>query len=125
MRKYKFVVGLLVFVLSVVLCATMVSAGNENILNTGASGTDLVMNDLALRDAVSYTPEPSDWTIYFHPGIRFGTDDRVIGFYDVLVPVYLSDNSMLFVNPRFSHDSDDGHEWNLAAAIATSCGTTS
>ena len=113
MRKHKFVVGLLVFVLSVVLCATMVSAGNENILNTGASGTDLVMNDLALRDAVSYTPEPSDWTIYFHPGIRFGTDDRVIGFYDVLVPVYLSDNSMLFVNPRFSHDSDDGHEWNL------------
>jgi len=57
--------------------------------------------------------DQSDWDIYFHPGIRFGTDDRVIGFYDVLVPVYLTDTSMLFINPRFSHDSTHGHEWNL------------
>ena len=67
---------------------------------------------IAAPSAMLAQEEP-DWTIYFHPGIRFGTDDRVIGYYDVLVPVYLTDTSMLFVNPRFSHDSTHGHEWNL------------
>jgi len=91
----------------------MVSEGSDNIVDANTTGTDLVMTDLALRDTVSYTGEPSDWTIYFHPGIRFGSDSRVIGYFDLMVPVYLSDTSMLFVNPRFSHDSDGGHEWNL------------
>ena len=106
-------ISLVACVLFGILLATMVSAGSENILNTDTSSTDLVMSDLALRDTTSYTGDPSDWRLYLHSGIRFGTDDRVIGFYDLMVPVFLSDNSILFVNPRFSHDSNDGHEWNL------------
>jgi len=113
MRKPVCSLCVFVCMLSCLLCITASSPGAEGILNTDTTGTSLVMADLALRDTISYTPDPSDWTIYFHPGIRFGTDDRVIGFYDVVVPVYLSDTSMLFVNPRFSHDSMDGHEWNL------------
>jgi len=113
MRKPSVPVLVPICVLVMMLCATIVSTGAENILDTDATGTDLVMADLALRDTVSYTGDPSDWRIYFHPGVRFGTDDRVIGFYDLMVPIYLSDNSILFINPRFSHDSMDGHEWNL------------
>ena len=113
MRKHTYLISILIFILSGILCTTMMSVGADDILRTDATGTSLVMTDLALRDTVSYTGDPTDWTVYFHPGIRFGTDDRVIGFYDVLAPVYLSENSILFVNPRFSHDSDDGHEWNL------------
>ena len=57
--------------------------------------------------------DQSDWTIYFRPGIRFGFDDRVIGYYDLMVPVYRSDNSVFFLNPKFSHDDSGGFEWNL------------
>jgi len=113
MKRHTGLISVFVLILSGILCITMVSVGADNILDTGATGTDLVMADLALRNTTSYTGEPSDWRIYFHPGVRFGTDDRVIGFYDVLVPLYLSDDSILFINPRFSHDSLDGHEWNL------------
>ena len=113
MNRKAFLTVMMCLVSAGLLFSLPASAGSENILGSSTTSTDLVLNDLALRDAVSYTGDPSEWRIYFHPGVRFGTDDRVIGYYDVLVPVYLTDTSMLFVNPRFSHDSTHGHEWNL------------
>ena len=83
-----------------------------------AESTESISDDVALlgnvrTDVVSYAEGGSDWTIYFRPGIRFGTEDRVISYYDLLVPLYFTDKSVLFFNPRYSFDDRDGYEWNF------------
>jgi hypothetical protein len=53
------------------------------------------------------------WTIYFHPGVRFGTDNRTLYIMDFLVPLYQGDKNILFFNPRFTPNDQDGWETNL------------
>jgi len=57
--------------------------------------------------------EDDDWKMYMRPGIRFGSNSRVIGYYDFMVPLYSSDTNVLFFNPKLSHDDRSGYEWNL------------
>ncbi len=54
-----------------------------------------------------------DWTIYFRPGVRFGTDDRTLFIMDFLVPLYRDDKNILFFNPKLTPDDLDGLEANL------------
>jgi hypothetical protein len=53
------------------------------------------------------------WTIYFHPGVRFGTDDRTLYIMDYLVPLYQGDKNILFANPKYTPNDKDGWEVNL------------
>jgi len=53
------------------------------------------------------------WTIYFHPGVRFGTDNRTLYIMDFLVPLYQGDKNILFFNPRFTPNDQNGWEANF------------
>jgi hypothetical protein len=53
------------------------------------------------------------WMIYFNPGVRFGTDNRTLYILDFLVPLYQDDKSILFANPRYTPNDQDGWEVNL------------
>jgi hypothetical protein len=53
------------------------------------------------------------WTIYARPGVRFGTDDRTLFIMDFLVQLYRDDRNILFFNPKFTPDDQDGFETNL------------
>ena len=55
----------------------------------------------------------SNWTLYFRPGVRFGTDDRILYILDFLVPLYQGKRNILFFNPKFSPNNQDGCEVNL------------
>jgi hypothetical protein len=64
-------------------------------------------------DAASYPPDHPRWTIYPRPGTIFGTEDRVIYYYDFLIPLYFTEDSLLFFYPRYAFDDRGGYEWNL------------
>jgi hypothetical protein len=78
----------------------------------------IVLGSLALfppdiraeNDSDKDSPE---WTIYFRPGVRFGTDNRTLYIMDFLVPLYKDDRNILFANPRFTPNDLDGWEVNL------------
>jgi hypothetical protein len=53
------------------------------------------------------------WTIYFNPGVRFGTDNRTLYILDFLIPLYRDDKSILFAEPRYTPNDQDGWEVNL------------
>jgi hypothetical protein len=57
--------------------------------------------------------EDRPWTIYFHPGVRFGSDNRTLYIMDFLVPLYQGDKNILFFNPRFTPNDIKGWEVNL------------
>jgi len=40
--------------------------------------------------------DKTKWTIYFRPGVRFGTDDRTLYVMDFLVPLYQDDKNIFF-----------------------------
>lgn len=64
--------------------------------------------------SVVFSQEEEDaYKMYMRPGIRFGSNSRVIGYYDFMVPLYTSDTNVLFFNPKLSHDDRSGYEWNL------------
>jgi hypothetical protein len=54
-----------------------------------------------------------DPSIYFRPGVRFGSDDRTITTFDFLVPFWQGEKNILFFNPRYSFDNRDGSEVNF------------
>ena len=53
------------------------------------------------------------WTIYFRPGVRFGTDNRTLYIMDFLVPIYQGEKNILFVTPKFTPNDHDSWEMNL------------
>jgi len=55
----------------------------------------------------------TDPSIYFRPGVRFGSDDRIITSFDLLIPFWQGEKNILFFNPRYSFDNRDGSEVNL------------
>ena len=59
------------------------------------------------------TDDDSDWTIYFNPAVRFGTNDRVLYVLDFLVPLYRGEKNILFANTKFTPNDHDGWETNL------------
>jgi len=66
----------------------------------------------AFGAAPETTADPS-WTIYFRPGVRFGSDDRTLFIMDFLVPLYRGDKDIVFFNPKLTPDDHDGLEVNL------------
>jgi len=94
-----------------VLMAWGVSAvGADNATKTS---NDLALGPGAVRDTVSLTDEDPGFTIYFRPAVRFGTDDRTLFILDFLVPVYRGDKDIVFINTKFTPDTDDAWETNL------------
>jgi parallel beta-helix repeat protein len=57
--------------------------------------------------------EGEKWTIYFRPGVRVSNHDRMIGYFDFLVPLSSTDKSVLYFNPRANFDNNDNVEWNV------------
>jgi hypothetical protein len=57
--------------------------------------------------------DDKEWTIYFHPGVRFGTDNRTLYIMDFLVPLSQGDKNILFANPKYTPNDVDGWEVNL------------
>jgi hypothetical protein len=53
------------------------------------------------------------WTIHFNPGVRFGTDNRMLYILDFLLPLYQDNKNILFANPRYTPNDQDGWEVNL------------
>ena len=53
------------------------------------------------------------WTVYFRPGVRFGTDNRTLYIMDFLVPLYQDDRNVFFASPKFTPNDQDGWEANL------------
>jgi hypothetical protein len=74
--------------------------------------TETVLGSGIRTDAIGAVPDLPAWTIYLRPGVRFG-ERRTIGYWDMLVPLYFTDKSLLFFNPRVSFDDREGHEWNV------------
>jgi hypothetical protein len=54
-----------------------------------------------------------EWTIYYRPAVRFGTDDRTLYINDFLVPLYQNEKDILFSNIKFTPNDQDGWEVNL------------
>lgn len=75
----------------------------------------LVLCALAVAFPVSgiTADDTKDLSIYFRPAVRFGTDDRVLFIMDFLVPVYRGNKDLLFVNTKFTPDTDEAWETNL------------
>ncbi len=55
----------------------------------------------------------NDLSVYFRPGVRFGTDDRTLFIMDFLVPIYRGDKNIVFLNTKLTPDDLDGFEVNL------------
>jgi hypothetical protein len=55
------------------------------------------------------------WNIYFRPGVRFGTESRVLYILDFLVPLYRDDKNILFGNVKYTPNDHDGWELNVGA----------
>jgi hypothetical protein len=55
----------------------------------------------------------TSWTIYYRPGVRFGTDDRTLYINDFLVPLYRDEKNILFSNIKYTPNDQDGWEINL------------
>ena len=76
------------------------------------SSEEISMGSGLRTNIISYTGDGPGYTLYFRPGIRFGSN-RVIGYFDILAPIYFTDKSVLFFNPKVSFDDREGYEWNL------------
>jgi len=57
----------------------------------------------------------SAWNIYFRPGVRFGTESRVLYIMDFLIPLYQDENNIFFSNIKYTPNDHDGWELNLGA----------
>jgi len=66
-----------------------------------------------LISAPAYTEDKTSPSVYFRPGVRFGSDDRTLFIMDFLVPIWRGDKSVVFFNPKFTADDHDGIETNL------------
>lgn len=65
-------------------------------------------------NAIADDTDPENpWTIYFRPGLRFGTDSRTLYVMDFLVPLYQDDRNILYANTKFTPNDHDGWELNL------------
>ncbi len=76
-------------------------------------GIACVLTALALPVSGAAAEDTDDLSVYFRPAVRFGTDDRTITSFDLLVPFWQGDKSILFFNPRYSLDDRDGSEVNF------------
>jgi len=99
-----------VLLLSMMVMLFTVSVSLLVLANDTSSETAYLTDPL--NTSMTYAESDLDWTLYFRPGIRL-QDHRVIGYYDLLVPLYPGEKSVLFFNPRFSHDDRSSYEWNL------------
>jgi parallel beta-helix repeat protein len=77
------------------------------------TGTDLALGTGVIRDGVSYAGKAPGWTIYVRPGVRYSSRERAVGYLDFLVPLYFTDKSLLYFNPKASFDNHDNVEWNI------------
>ena len=50
----------------------------------------------------------SAWNIYFRPGVRFGTESRVLYIMDLLVPIYQDEKNIVFSNIKYTPNDHDG-----------------
>ena len=57
--------------------------------------------------------EDNDWTIYFYPSVRFGTNNRILYILDFLIPLYQGEKNIFFANAKFTPNDHDGWETNL------------
>ncbi len=57
----------------------------------------------------------SAWNIYFRPGVRFGTESRVLYIMDFLIPLYQDENNIFFSNIKYTPNDHDGWELNVGA----------
>ncbi|MBN1574010.1 MAG: inverse autotransporter beta domain-containing protein, partial [Deltaproteobacteria bacterium] len=62
------------------------------------------------------TDDPgSAWNIYFRPGVRFGTESRVLYIMDFLIPLYQDEKNIVFSNIKYTPNDHDGWELNVGA----------
>jgi len=52
------------------------------------------------------------YSIYFRPGVRFGTDSRTLYIMDLLVPLYRDEKNILFGNIKYTPNDRSGWEIN-------------
>ncbi len=78
-------------------------------------GIMIVLSTLAVAFPVSgyAADDAGDLSVYFRPAVRFGTDDRVLFIMDFLVPVHRGDSDIVFINTKFTPDTDEAWETNL------------
>ncbi len=57
----------------------------------------------------------SAWNIYFRPGVRFGTESRVLYIMDFLIPLYQDEKNIVFSNIKYTPNDHDGWELNVGA----------
>jgi hypothetical protein len=95
-------------------CLTlMVSGAPATDTPTKGSPLDTALVGGLRTDVVSAVDGPSDFTIYFRPAVRFGTDNRTLYIMDFLVPFYQGEKNIVFFNPKFTPNDLDGWETNL------------
>jgi Inverse autotransporter, beta-domain len=58
------------------------------------------------------TAGDTGYSVYFRPGVRFGTDDRTLYIMDLLVPFYQDDKNIVFGNIKYTPNNHDGWEIN-------------
>ncbi len=77
-------------------------------------GIMIVLSTLAVALPVSglAADDAKDLSVYFRPAVRFGTDDRVLFIMDFLMPVYRGDKDIVFINTKFTPDTDEAWETN-------------
>jgi hypothetical protein len=81
----------------------------------------LILANVALFTICSFTTEAVQndtqdgvpWTIYYSPGIRFGTEGRTLFINDFIIPIYRDDNRILFGNVKYTPSDIDSWEVNL------------
>jgi hypothetical protein len=80
---------------------------------TSVAEDTLAANEHSPNNAIAGEEEGSPWTLYFRPGVRFGTDDRTLFILDFLVPLYQGRRNIVFFNPKFTPNNQEGWEVNL------------
>ncbi len=70
------------------------------------------------RDKTVADREPkgdTGYSVYFRPGIRFGSDSRTLYIMDLLVPFYQDDSNIVFGNIKYTPNSNNG--WEINAGV--------
>jgi hypothetical protein len=104
MKKALFVIFLCLSV-----CFFTISAGVGTSVAEDTPATD----ERSPNSAIAGEEEGSPWTLYFRPGVRWGTDDRTLFILDFLVPIYQGKRNIVFFNPKFTPNNHEGWEVNL------------
>jgi len=110
-KKLTIFFGLCVAALLIILPASFAQDTNTDT----PVETALLSDPLNVR--VSYAEDDLDWMLYFRPGVMVTGNGRVIGYFDVTSYHHFTENTVGFINARYSHDNDSNMELNFGAGV--------